>query len=179
MSVSAAVHPPTTDAITLRPAQDSDFWAMAHLFGALHAFNFWYADSGDDLQMWGYETKMRELAWDPTSRYLASGGGRDAVVWDVRAGKHGPEGSTPVMLALHEAFLSALAYQHRATKDAPALLASAGQDGRVALWSPTRRRKPLAQFGFNTPISQLAWSPDDRTLAIGGADGTVAICDLR
>lgn len=137
--------------------------------------HFWYAASGEDLQMWGYETKMRELAWDPTSRYLASGGGRDAVVWDVRAGKHGPEGSTPVMLALHETFLSALAYQHRATKDAPALLASAGQDGLVALWDPTRSRKPLAQFGFNTPISQLVWSPDDRTLAVGGADGTVAV----
>jgi WD40 repeat protein len=33
----------------------------------------------------------------------------------------------------------------------------------------------LAQFGFNTPISQLVWSPDDRALAVGGADGTVAV----
>jgi hypothetical protein len=39
VSVSVVVHPPTTDAITLRPAQDGDFWAVAQLFGALHAFN--------------------------------------------------------------------------------------------------------------------------------------------
>lgn len=39
MSGSVAVHPPPTDAITLRPAQDGDFWAVAQLFGALHAFN--------------------------------------------------------------------------------------------------------------------------------------------
>lgn len=140
--------------------------------------HFWYADSGKDLQMWGYETKMRELAWDPSSRYLATGGGRDAVVWDTRASKKGPEGSKPVMLGLHEAYLSVLAYQRAETKDAPALLASAGQDGLVALWRPTRGQKPLAQHGFNTPISQLVWSPDDRSLAVGGEDGTVALLAL-
>lgn len=140
--------------------------------------HFWYADSGKDLQMWGYETKMRELAWDPSSRYLATGGGRDAVVWDTRASKKGPEGSKPVMLGLHEAYLSVLTYQRAETKDAPALLASAGQDGLVALWRPTRGQKPLAQHGFNTPISQLHFSPDDRTLAVGGEDGTVALLAL-
>ncbi|NWF78826.1 MAG: WD40 repeat domain-containing protein [Chloroflexi bacterium] len=140
--------------------------------------HFWYSDSGKDLQMWGYETKMRELAWDPTSRYLATGGGRDAVVWDTRASKKGPEGSHPVMLALHEQFLSALAYQHRETQDAPALLASAGQDGLVALWRPTRGQKPLAQHGLNAPVSQLAWSPDDRALAVGGADGSIVVLTL-
>jgi WD40 repeat protein len=140
--------------------------------------HFWYADSGKDLQMWGYETKMRELAWDPSSRYLATGGGRDAVVWDTRASKKGPEGSKPVMLGLHEAYLTVLRYQYRETKDAPALLASAGQDGLVALWRPTHGTKPLAQHGFNAPISQLAWSPDDRCLAVGAEDGTVALLDL-
>lgn len=140
--------------------------------------HFWYAESGLDLQMWGYETKMRELAWDPSSRYLATGGGRDPVVWDTRASKKGPEGSKPVMLALHEAYLTALAYQRREAKDAPAILASAGQDGLVALWRPTRGKQPLAQHGFNAPISQLAFSPDDRALAVGGEDGTVALLAL-
>ncbi len=140
--------------------------------------HFWYADSGKDLQMWGYETKMRELAWAPSSRYLASGGGRDPVVWDIHASKKGPEGSKPVMLGLHEAYLSALAYQHAEVPGAPAILASAGQDGLVALWRPTRGAKPLAQHGFNTPISQVAWSPDDRALAVGGEDGTLALIAL-
>ncbi|MFV9503407.1 MAG: WD40 repeat domain-containing protein [Oscillochloridaceae bacterium umkhey_bin13] len=141
--------------------------------------HFWYANTGKDLQMWGYETKMRELAWDPTSRYLATGGGRDAVVWDTRASKKGPEDSKPVMLGLHEAYLTALSYQHTASKDAPAMLASAGQDGLVALWRPTRSQKPLAQHGFNSPVSQLIWMPDDQALAVGCDDGTVAVLALR
>lgn len=140
--------------------------------------HFWYAESGHDLQMWGYETKMRELSWDPTSRYLATGGGRDLVVWDTQASKKGPEGSKPVMLGLHEAYLSVLTYQRTETKSAPAILASGGQDGLVALWRPNRGQKPLAQHGFNTPISQLHWSPDDRALAVGGEDGTVALLTL-
>jgi WD40 repeat protein len=140
--------------------------------------HFWYADSGKDLQMWGYETKMRELAWDPSSRYLATGGGRDVVVWDTRASKKGPEGSKPVMLGLHEAYLSALVYQQHETKDTPALLASAGQDGLVALWRPTRGTKPLAQHGFNAPVSQLVFSPDNRLLAVGDEDGGVALLAL-
>jgi WD40 repeat protein len=161
--------------LVLAWSPDASMFATGDQDQTIH---FWYAESGRDLQMWGYETKMRELAWDPSSRYLASGGGRDAVVWDTRASKKGPEGSHPVMLALHEQYLSALAYQRSETKDAPALLASAGQDGLVALWRPTLGQRALAQHGLNAPVSQLAWSPDDRALAVGGADGTVVVLDL-
>ncbi len=40
--MSVSVEQPTVPAsatLTLRPAQDTDFWAVARLFGALHAFN--------------------------------------------------------------------------------------------------------------------------------------------
>jgi WD40 repeat protein len=159
--------------LVLAWSPDMVFFATGDQDSAVH---FWYVENGHDLQMWGYETKMRELAWDPTSRYLATGGGRDVVVWNCYGTKNGPEGSKPVMLGLHEAYVSGLAYQHRqASTNAPALLASIGQDGLLVLWRPSKGQRPLAQFGFNTPLCQLGWSPDDQHLAVAGEDGSVSV----
>ncbi|HJZ92973.1 MAG TPA: WD40 repeat domain-containing protein, partial [Gemmataceae bacterium] len=46
------------------------------------AVHFWYVKSGEDLQMSGYPAKVRDLAWDTTSQYLATAGGEAVVVWD-------------------------------------------------------------------------------------------------
>ena len=56
--------------------------------------HFWYAQTGTDLQMSGYPTKVRELGWDFTSRYLATGGGRMPCVWDCQAGRRGRRGAS-------------------------------------------------------------------------------------
>lgn len=133
--------------------------------------HFWYAQSGRDLQMWGYETKVRDLAWDATSRYLATGGGSEVVVWDC-SGK-GPEGSTPKMLQTHQSFVSALAYQH-----AGRLLVSGGFDGLLGLWAPNRTRKALATLEVDGAVSRLAWAPDDRWIAVGSSLGSVARLDV-
>ncbi|MEZ4728613.1 MAG: hypothetical protein R3E79_15880 [Caldilineaceae bacterium] len=128
--------------------------------------HFWITATGKDLQIWGYPTKVRELAWDHTSRYLATGGSDTVIVWDC-SGK-GPEGTKPRTLTGHEDGLSVLAYQHRGP-----LLASGGQDGLVMLWSPTEQAKELAYIARPTPISQLAWLPDDQCLVVGTDGGTV------
>lgn len=134
--------------------------------------HFWYYDEARDLQMWGYQTKVRELAWDYTSRYLATGGGAVVCIWDCQAGPGGPEGSKPQMLEGHEGNLTALGYQARGF-----LLASAGLDGRVLLWQPTNRRGPqVGDFKFPSgEASSLAWSGDDKSLAAGSGSGTVAV----
>jgi WD40 repeat protein len=135
--------------------------------------HFWYFDSAHDLQMWGYRTKIRELAWDYSSRYLATGGSPIVCIWDCQAGPKGPEGSRPLMLDEgHEENISALAYQARGF-----LLASAGLDGRVLLWQPTNKKDPrVGEFRFpGAEASVLAWSPDDKSLAAGSAAGSVAV----
>ncbi len=121
--------------------------------------HFWFEKTGKDLQMWGYPTKVRELSWNATSRYLATGGGVDVTLWDCLKS---PEGSKPITLKGHEEFINALAYQQRG-----ATLASAGADGRIILWQPHLNRRPLGGMGVNSPITRLAWSPDDRLLAAG------------
>lgn len=138
--------------------------------------HFWYYDTSRDLQMWGYKTKVRELTWDFSSRYLATGGGPVVCIWDCQGGANGPEGTKPTMLVGHdeEANLTELAYQHRGF-----LLASAGLDGKVLLWQPTNRKgAQVGEFQFpgdKAEASVLAWSPDDKSLAAGSGAGGVAV----
>jgi WD40 repeat protein len=55
------------------------------------------------------------------------------------------------------------------------LLASASTDGVVRLWSPERNQPVRANVKLPHPASQLAWSPDDRHLAIGNDQGVVYV----
>jgi WD40 repeat protein len=133
--------------------------------------HFWYAATGIDLQMSGYATKVRELAWDFSSRFLATGGSPVVCVWDC-GGAKGPEGTTPQMLEAHEDHLTAVAYQARGY-----LLASAAADGRVVLWQPANKKAPrIGEYRFaGSEASVVAWAPDDKSLAAGAGNGTVAV----
>lgn len=130
--------------------------------------HLWIVESGKDLCMSGYPTKIRELSWHSSSRYLATGGGSSVVVWDF-AGK-GPAGSRPISLERHQKFLTQLVYQNFGE-----ILASGCEDGVVALWHPTAKAPLLTSLRLRAPVAQLAWSPDDRALAVGAADGLVTV----
>lgn len=132
--------------------------------------HFWITRTGQDLQMWGYPTKVRELAWDATSRYLATGGGAIVTVWDCAG--DGPEGTRPLQLDAHAGQLAALTFQRRGT-----LLASGCGDGLVAIWQVGKSKRPRATAQLGAAISMLAWSPDDALLAVATEDGHVAVYD--
>ncbi len=129
--------------------------------------HLWIPAEDIELQMSGYEGKVKELSYDHTSRWLATGGGRECCVWDCSGA--GPEGREPVMLP-HEAKVCAVAFQNR-----HGLLATASQDGVVQLWSPERKQPQRATVRLPAPATKLAWSPDDSMLAIGSAKGAVYV----
>lgn len=130
--------------------------------------HFWILKSGKDLEMSGYPQKVRELSWDTTSTYIATGGGNQVTVWNC-SGK-GPAGSTPISFELHEEPISVLAFQDRGP-----LLASTCGGGILALWFPGGWKKPLAQVQIEGGISQAAWSSNDARIAIGGEQGNVEV----
>jgi len=136
--------------------------------------HFWYAETAEELQMSGYATKVRELSWNSTSRYLATGGGSAVCVWDC--GGSGPSGSKPLMLEGHaeNATLSSVVFQRRGH-----LLASGGTDGRVCIWQPQNKKQPLigATRG-DGEITALRWSPDEKLLAAGFESGAVAVLSV-
>lgn len=129
--------------------------------------HLWIPETDDELHMSGYEGKVKELSFDHTSRWLATGGGKDGCVWDCSGA--GPENREPTMLP-HNTKLCAVAFQH-----AHGLLATAAQDGAVMLWSPERRQPLRATIQMPHAATKLTWSHDDRYLAIGSEQGAVYV----
>ncbi len=129
--------------------------------------HLWLPEKNDELHMSGYEAKVRVLSFDHTSRWLATGGGHDASVWDCAGA--GPEGREPLMLP-HDAPVRAVAFQNT-----HGLLASAADDGAVIIWSVDRRQPMRATVKMPSPATKLTWSPDDTFLAIGTESGVIYV----
>ncbi len=152
--------------LTIAWSPDGNYVATGNQDASVH---FWYRKSGKDLEMTGYPAKVRELSWDASSRYLATGGSAVVIVWDC-SGK-GPAGTRPIQLDGHENKpLRALAFQHKGP-----FLASGGQEGRVCLWRPSQHDRLVRMAELGSSITQVAWAPDDRSLAAASASGVVRV----
>jgi len=132
--------------------------------------HYWVYATGHHLQMRGYPSKVRELSWDTTSQWLATGGGWMASVWDC--GGVGPERREPVMLDAQPEGerVTVLAYQAVGPH-----LATGGSDGKLAVWRPDKSPRVLSSAKLDAEVSRAAWSPGDTKLAVGTARGEVVL----
>lgn len=144
---------------------DGNYLATGNQDASVH---FWYRKTGRDLEMSGYPAKVRELAWDAGSRYLATGGSPVVTVWDC--GGKGPAGTRPALLEAHGRFLSALAFQHKGP-----LLVSGCQGGQVFVWNHRKPDCPLRGSELDGAITQIRWAPDDLRLAASSETGMVRV----
>ena len=129
--------------------------------------HLWIPEEEIELQMSGYEGKVKELSFDHHSHRLATGGSNECCLWDCSGA--GPEGREPTMLP-HESKICAVAFQN-----SHGLLASASQDGVVMIWSPERPKPLRATVKMPATATKLCWSPDDQMLAIGSEQGIVYV----
>ena len=132
-----------------------------------NAVHLWAPAEDLELHMSGYETKLKELSFSRDSKWLATGGGRDACVWDCTGA--GPEGREPVLLP-HQARVVATAFQNQ-----HGLVATGAADGEFCLWSPTRKNPLIAEVKMPAAATKFAWSPDDTLLAVGTEKGSVLV----
>lgn len=123
---------------------------------------------GGELAMSGYAAKVRELAWHHSSRYLATGGGTEAMVWDC--GGNGPAGSTPRILEGHTDRIQAIGYQPRGH-----ILATGAADHSVLFWNAGKSSTALRRTELGSPITVLACSPDTRWFLAGTHQGELAV----
>lgn len=130
---------------------------------------FWRLPKAKHAAMSGYATKVRELAWNGSGRWLATGGGSDVVLWDFRTG---PEGRAPRTLGGHGERIVAFSWQRRGP-----LLASIARDSTLMLWHPGRGDAAIARYRLLSQPTVLAWSPDDGLLAIGGDGGELVVIE--
>lgn len=132
-----------------------------------NAVHLWAPAEDLELHMSGYETRLKELSFSADSKWLATGGGRDACVWDCSGA--GPEGREPLLLP-HTQRVVAVAFQH-----AHGLLATGTADGEFTLWSPTRKNPLIAEVKMPAAATKFAWRADDALLAVGTAKGHVFV----
>lgn len=132
-----------------------------------NAVHLWVPAEDLELHMSGYETRLKELSFSCDSKWLATGGGRDACVWDCSGA--GPEGREPLMLP-HNARVVAVAFQHR-----HGLLASGSAEGEFTLWSPERKNPLIAEVKMPSAATKFAWRADDALLAVGTERGQLFV----
>jgi WD40 repeat protein len=129
--------------------------------------HLWVPAEDLELHMSGYETRLKELSFSHDSKWLATGGGRDACVWDCTGA--GPEGREPLLLP-HTARVCALAFQHT-----HGLLAAGSANGEFTLWSPSRKNPMVAEVKMPSAATKFAWRGDDTLLAVGTEKGQVFV----
>jgi len=149
--------------LTLSISPDGKYISTGDQDASVH---FWDVKSGKDLMMSGYQTKVRELSWSADSRYLATGGAPDAVVWDCSG--RGPAGTTPIMLGGPKEAVSVLAFSPSSH-----ILAVGSKDGLLFIWDVLNPANPLAFALLKTEITGLAWAQDKSLLVTADSAGGV------
>jgi len=147
---------------------DGRFLVTAMQEATLHG---WRLADGKDMRMSGYSAKVRSIAWTAGGKWLATSGSEQLILWPF-AGKDGPMGKTPRMLAPSTA--RAVAVACHPTQE---VVATGFEDGVVLLARIDDGAEILARRK-GAPIAALAWSADGSKLAFGTEDGEAGIVDL-
>ena len=131
----------------------------------------WETKSGKDLQMSGYASKVREVAWCDADPLLATGGAPTITVWNF-AGR-GPAGKAPAQLTGHEARVTDLAFVPKTGR-----LVSVAEDRTLRVWQRGTTWKCIRHAEAVTPLHGLAVNSDGRRVAASGSDGRVTAWTL-
>ena len=133
------------------------------------------AEGGHEMQMAGYESKVRSMAFTAGGKYLATSGAAQAVCWPFTDG--GPWEKKPLLLGGVEGRLVTCASPH----PAEGLVAVGFDDGMMMLAPLDGRMEimilpPLAPRGAG--VVGMVWNKEGNSLMTATEDGTLRLFTL-
>ena len=153
--------------LALAWSPDAEFIATGEQDSTVH---FWHRKSGQDAQMWGFPTKVLELSWDSSGKWLATGGGSQVSLWDCSGS--GPAGRKPRQFNDHNNKITQLAFQPEGQ-----YLASSDADSLLFLWKPIQQDTIVDEKRLDSPASVLRWNKSGK-LAVAQTNGNLLLLNL-
>ena len=192
VSGSADMHAIVWDAATFTPqtvftrhstpieaaswASDNSTVATSSQGGAVRV---WNASTGQEVHNFFLDAQlpMRALAFAPTGSQLAVGGDDGIVrIWNgltCQVASNGQCMDMPMQMHGHTKIVRALAWSPDGR-----FLATAGDDGVLAIWYPAQSQTPLFKVNQDDPVLALAWSPGGKQIATASGN-SVTIWGLQ
>jgi WD40 repeat protein len=125
--------------------------------------------------MQGFPGKVRQVAWSTPSRsgapIIAAACVEGVTVWERNPKQN--QTWTSRVLQYHKDTVNAIAFQPNSF-----LLASAGQDGRIAIWDASQKLSHTIKVPSGG-CSNVAWNPLGTLLAGASSDGNVIVWRLE
>ncbi len=132
----------------------------------------WRLVDAKSMNMSGYSTRVRSMAWTADGKWLATSGAPELIIWPFH-GKEGPMGKQPLMRAPAESKVAAVACHPK--DDA---IAAGYDDGLILLIRMKDGTEIPLRAPAGAPVSALAWNAAGTALAFGTEAGDAGIVDL-
>src|SRR6201997_4270179 len=148
---------------------DNKFLVTAMHEPALHG---WRLADNRHMRMTGYPGRVRSMSWSAGGKSLATSGADNVIMWPF-AGKDGPMGKEPAMLAPLQARVAMVACHPKQD-----ILAAGYSDGTILMVRMHDGAEILVRPNGTAPVAALAWNSKGTLLAFAAEDGDAGLLAL-
>src|ERR1700744_175840 len=148
---------------------DNKFLVTAMHEPALHG---WRLSDSRHMRMTGYPGRVRSMSWSAGGKALATSGADTVIMWPF-AGKDGPMGKEPAMLAPLQARVSMVACHPKQD-----IFAAGYSDGTILMVRLNDGAEILVRKNGTAPVTALAWNAKGTLLAFAAEDGDAGLLEL-